>query len=96
MLFAEFAEAVDGFGEGVLLAEGPGDEAATTDLAAGFEAAEDGEEVAPFGGVGFAGEELAEEDAVAAEKDAGVGVEGGGGLFGGGDGGGLGFVRSHP
>ena len=89
MLVAGVAEAVGGFGEGVLLAEGAGDEAAAADLAAGFEAAEDGEEVAPFGGVGFAGEELAEEDAVAAEEDAGVGVEGGVGWFGGGDGGGL-------
>ena len=75
------AEAVDGFGEGELLAEGAGDEAAAADLAAGFEAAEDGEEVAPFGGVGLAGEEVAEEDAVAAEEDAGVGVEGGVGCW---------------
>ncbi len=56
------AEGFDGFGEGVLLAAEAGDEAAAADLAAGFEAAEDAEEIAPFGGVGFAGEEVAEED----------------------------------
>jgi len=89
VLVAGLAEAVDGFREGVLLAERAADEAAATDLAAGFETAEDGEEVAPFGGVGFPGKELAKEDAVAAEEDAGVRVEGGVGLFGGGDGGGL-------
>lgn len=90
-LVAGLAEAVDGFREGVLLAEGAGDEAAAADLAAGFEAAEDGEEVAPLGGVGFAGEELAEEDAVAAEEDARVGVEGSVELLGGCDGGLGGF-----
>ena len=87
------AEAVYGFGEGVLLAEGTADEAAAADLAAGFEAAEDGEEVAPLGGVGFAGEELAEEDAIAAEEDAGVGVEGGVELLGGSDGAGVGGLN---
>ena len=94
---AGFAERVDGFGEGVLLAEGAGDETATADLATGFETTEDGEEVAPFGGVGFAGEELAEEDSVAAEEDASVGVECGVGAAGGGDGGlccGLNILRS--
>ena len=109
MLGSGLAEGVCGFGEGVLLAEGAGDEAAAANLAAGFETAEDGEEVAPLGGVGFAGEEFAEEDTVAAEEDAGVGVERGVGLFGGGDGamalgfGGIGEVvragkilRSHP
>ncbi len=97
VLGAGLAEAVDSFGEGVLFAEGAGDETAAADLAAGFETAEDGEKVAPPGGVGFAGEELAEEDAVAAEEDAGVGVEGGVGLFGEGDGGGhIEFVRTHP
>ena len=62
------AEGFDGFGEGVLLAAEAGDEAAAADLAAGFETAEDAEEIAPFGGVGFAGEEVAEEDAVAGEE----------------------------
>ncbi len=37
------AEGFDGFGEGELLAGEAGDEAAAADLAAGFEAAEDGE-----------------------------------------------------
>ena len=89
-LFAGGAEAFYGFGQAVLLAEGSGDEAAAADFAAGFEAAEDGDEVAPFGGVGLAGEELAEEDAVAAEEDAGVGVEGGFVLSGSRDGCGVG------
>lgn len=103
VLGAGFAEGVDGFGEGILLAEGAGDEAATADLAAGFEATEDGEEIAPFGGVGLAGEELAEEHAVAAEEDAGVGVECSDGLFGRGDGavafsvsGAREILRTHP
>jgi hypothetical protein len=88
LLGAGFAEAVRSFGESILLAEGSGDEAAAADLASGFEAAEDGEQVAPLGGVGFAGEEFAEEDAVTAEQDAGVRVYGCVGLFGCGDGGG--------
>ncbi len=96
VLVAGLAEAVGGFGEGVLLAERAGDKAAAADFAAGFETAEDGEQVAPPGGVGFACEEFAEEDAVAAEEDAGVGVEGSVGLPGRDDGGlrgGLGILR---
>ena len=76
------AEGVDGFGEGVLFAAEAGDEAAAADLAAGFEAAEDVEEIAPLGGVGLAGEEIAEEDAVAGEEKAGEGFEGGVGAAG--------------
>ena len=68
---AGVAEGVDGFGEGELLAVEAGDEAASADLTPGFEPAEDVEEIAPFGGVGLALEEVAEEDAVAAEKHAG-------------------------
>jgi hypothetical protein len=64
---ASGAEGVDGFGESVLFAAEAGEEAAAADFAAGFEAAEHVEEVAPFGGVGFAGEEVAEEDAVTGE-----------------------------
>ena len=81
------AEGFDGLGEGVLFAAEAGDEAAAANLAAGFETAEDVEEIAPFGGVGFAGEEVAEEDAVAGEELAGEGFEGGvgaAGLFDGG------------
>jgi len=99
VLIAGGAELVDDFREGELLAEGAGDEAAATDFSAGFEAAKDGGEVAPLGGVGFAGEEFAEEDAVTAEEDAGVGVEGDGGVFGGSDGfvrsGSVGFLRTR-
>jgi hypothetical protein len=69
-------EGFDGLGEGILFAAEAGDEATAADLAAGFETAEDVEEVAPFGGVGLAGEEVAEEDAVAGEELAGEGFEG--------------------
>jgi hypothetical protein len=70
------AEGFHGFGKGVLLADEARDEAASANLAAGFEAAEDVEKVAPFGGVGFAGEEIAEENAVAGEELAGEGFQG--------------------
>ena len=70
------AKGFDGFGEGVLFAAEAGEEAAATNLAAGFEAAEDVEEIAPFGGVGFSGEEIAEEDSVASKELAGEGFEG--------------------
>jgi hypothetical protein len=86
-LIAGRVQGCDGFGEGKLLTSEAGDEAAAADLAAGFEAAEDVEEVAPPGGVGFAGEEVAEEDAVAGEELAGKGFEGSVGAAGAGDGG---------
>jgi len=70
------AEGFDGCGEGVLLAAEAREEAAATDFAAGLQAAEDVEEVAPFWGVGLAGEQVAEEDAVAGEEHAGEGFEG--------------------
>ena len=76
------AERFDGFGKGVLFAAETGDEAAAANLAAGFETAEDVEEVAPSGGVRFAGEEVAEEDAVAGEELASEGFEGGVGAAG--------------
>jgi hypothetical protein len=84
------AEGFDGFGESVLFAAEAGEEPSAADLAAGFETAEDVEEVAPFGGIGFAGEEIAEEHAVAGEELAGEGFESGVGAAGFGDGG-LGF-----
>ena len=65
------AERIDGGGQGELFATEAGDEAAATNFAARFEAAENAEQVAPFGSVGFAGEEIAEEDAVAGEQHAG-------------------------
>jgi hypothetical protein len=76
------AEGVDGVGKGVLLAAEAGEEAAAANLAAGFEATEDIEEIAPFGGVGFAEEEVAEEDTVTGEEHAGGGLEGGVGAAG--------------
>ena len=76
------AEGFDSFEEGVLLAAEAGEEAAATDFAAGFEAAQDVEEVAPFGGVGFTGEEVAKEDAVTGEEHFGGGFEGGVGAAG--------------
>jgi len=79
------AERLDCFGEGELLAAEAGDEATATNFAAGFETAEDVEKLAPFWGVGFAGEEVAEEDPVAGQELAGEGFEGGVGLAGAGD-----------
>jgi hypothetical protein len=70
------AEGFDGFGEGVLLAAEAGEETAAANFATGFEPAEDVEEIAPFGSVGLAGEEVAEEDAVTVQKHAGGGFEG--------------------
>jgi len=84
------AEGFDGFRECELLAAEAGDEASAADFAAGFEAAEDVEEIAPLRGVGFADEEIAEEDAVAGEEHAGGGLEGGIDAAGAGDGGLLG------
>jgi hypothetical protein len=84
---ASSAEGFHRFGESILFAGEAGDEAAAADLAASLETAKDVEKVAPFGGVGFAGEQVAEEDAVAGEKLAGEGFEGGVGLPGFGDGG---------
>ena len=81
------AEGFDGLREGELFTAEAGDEAAATDFAAGFEAAEDAEEIAPFGDVGLAGEEVAEEDSVAVEEHPGgglVGCVGAAGLFYGG------------
>jgi hypothetical protein len=76
------SERLHGFGKSVLLAAETGDETAAANLAAGFETAEDVEEVAPFGGVGFAGEEVTEEDAVTGEELAGEGLESGVGAAG--------------
>jgi hypothetical protein len=76
------AKGFDGFGESVLFAAESGEETAAADFAAGFETAEDVEEVAPSGGVGFAGEEVAEEDAVAGEELTGEGFVGGVGATG--------------
>jgi hypothetical protein len=69
------AEGFDGFGESVLFAAEAGEEAASADLAAGLKTAEDVEEVAPFGGVRLAGEQIAEKDAIASEELAGEGFE---------------------
>jgi hypothetical protein len=79
---ASSAQGFDGFGESVLFAAEAGEEAAAADLAAGFETAENVEEVAPSGGVRFAGEEIAKEDAVAGEELAGEGFESGVGAAG--------------
>lgn len=64
------------FGERVLFATKAGYKAAAADLSARFETAQDVEEIAPFGSVGFPGEEIAEEDSVASEELAGEGLEG--------------------
>lgn len=65
------AERVDCLREGELLAAEAGDEAATANLAASFEATENTEEIAPPGGVGLTGEQVAEENAVTGEEQAG-------------------------
>jgi hypothetical protein len=85
-LMAGVAKGLGGFGEGELFAGEAGDEAAATDLAAGFEAAKDVEKLAPLGSVGLAGEEIAEEDAVAGEEHASEGLDGLIGAAGFGDG----------
>jgi hypothetical protein len=76
------AEGLDGFRKGELFPAESGDEAAAADLASSFEAAENVEEIAPFGRVGFAGEEVTEEYPVAGEELAGEGFEGGVGTTG--------------
>jgi hypothetical protein len=58
------AEGLDCFRERVLFAAETREEAATTDFSAGFKSAEDTDEVPPSRGVGFAGEDISEEDAV--------------------------------
>jgi len=73
---ARGSERFHGFWKRVLLARETGEEAAAANLAAGFETAEDVEEVAPLGGVGFAGEQVAEEDAIASKELASEGLEG--------------------
>jgi len=70
------AERFDGFGESVLFAAKAREEAAAADFAASFKTAKDVEEIAPFGGVGFAREKVAEENAVPGEELAGERFEG--------------------
>jgi hypothetical protein len=77
---ASGAERFDGLREGVLFAAEAGEEAAAADLAARFKTAEDVEEIAPPGGVRFADEEIAEENAVAGEEHLCGGFEGAIGL----------------
>ena len=79
---ADFAEGLDGFGAGVLLAVEAGDEAAASDGAARFHAAKGAEDVAPGDGDVLALDEVAEDDAVAEEELFGPGF---GELFGVGD-----------
>ncbi len=95
VISARHAKGVDGLGEGELLAAEAGDEAAAAHVAAGLQATEDVEEFAPRWCVGLAGEEIAEEDAVAGEQHAGEGFESGVGAAGGRDGSG-GAVMVHP
>ncbi len=64
------AQGVDGLGQGVLLADEAGDEAAAADEAARFEAAQGAQDVAPGQGEALALVEVAEDDAVAMQQDA--------------------------
>ncbi len=59
---------------GQLLSHGAVDEVAAADLAAHLEAAVDADELAPGRSLGLAAEEIAEDDAVAAEVEAGEGL----------------------
>lgn len=68
MFAADLAEEVEGFGARKLLAGEAIDEAAAADGSLGLHAAEDGEEVAPRGSDGLAGEEIAEDDAPSQEQ----------------------------
>src|SRR5439155_9349552 len=61
-------EGFDRLGQGELLADEPVDEAPAADLAAGLEAPEDRQEHPPRRGVALPNEEVAEDDAVAAEE----------------------------
>ena len=67
--FAGFAQGFDGLRQRELFALEAGDEAAAAHDAAGFEAAEHAEQLAPAGHGGFALHEIAEDDAVAPEED---------------------------
>ena len=90
LLAADATEGLDGLREGVLLADEAGDEATAADGAARLEAAEGAEDLAPGDGERLACDDIAEDDAVAEEQDAGdalseglyvgVGGYGGGGL----------------
>ncbi len=71
--FAGFAQRFDGLWQCELFTLEAGDEAAAADDAAGFEAAQHAEKLAPAGHGGFALHEIAEDDAVAPEEDEGRG-----------------------
>ncbi len=73
---ADLAEFFDGVRQCELFAGHAADEAAAADFASGFEAAVDAGQLAPGGGVRFAGEEAAEDDAVAFEERSGLGFYG--------------------
>ena len=68
-----FAEGFDGLGKRELVALETGDEAAAAHDAASFKTAKHAEEFAPARHGSFALKEIAEEDAVAPEKDEGGG-----------------------
>jgi len=71
-----FTEGFDRFGQSVLFAGEARDEAATSNLAAGLKTAENIEQIAPFRSIGFAGEEVAEEDSIPVEELTSEGLEG--------------------
>ncbi len=68
LLAADAAQGVDGLGQGVLLADEAGDEAAAADDAARLEASQRAQDVAPGQGEALAREEVAEDDAVALQE----------------------------
>ena len=83
---ADGAERLDGLRQGVLLADEAGHEAAAAHLAARLQASQRPQDVAPGHGDALAGQEVAEDDAVAGQQDLGgplgqiLGVEVGGGV----------------
>lgn len=68
------AEEIESFGARKLFAGEARDEAAAADGSPRFHAAQDGEQVAPGGSDGFAGEQIAKDDAPAQEQLAGDGL----------------------
>jgi hypothetical protein len=75
-LTAGGAQRLDGLRERELFADQPFDETPPADFASGFEAAQHGQQVSPGWGVALAVAELANEQAVATQQEAGAPFDG--------------------